>query len=68
MARPTSADGGRPIIVAVRLSKAEAADLDSRRGSLSRGQYLRALAKRGGEDLRADYTRQPPQKPRESPY
>lgn len=43
MPRPRSAPGGRPVVVAVRLSTAEAADLDKRRGSLSRGEWLRYL-------------------------
>lgn len=43
MARPKSVSGGRRNVVCVRLSAAEQADLDSRRGSLERGAFLRYL-------------------------
>lgn len=41
MARPRGTAGGRPVVVGVRLSNEEAADLDSRRGALSRTEFLR---------------------------
>lgn len=43
MARPRSVAGGRRNVVCVRLSAAEAADLDGRRGALERGAFLRFL-------------------------
>lgn len=43
MGRTPSAAGGRPVVVCVRLTKAEAADLDARKGSLDRGAWLRWL-------------------------
>lgn len=51
MGRPRSTAGGRPVVVPVRLSNAEAADLDSARGSLTRSEYLRFVllrAKKAG--------------------
>lgn len=44
MGRMKSTAGGRPHVVAVRLSDAELADLDARRGSLDRSAWLRYLA------------------------
>jgi hypothetical protein len=41
MGRPKSTAGGRPVVVPVRLSLAEAEDLDARRGSLTRSEFLR---------------------------
>ena len=41
--RPRSAPGGRPNVLGVRLSDAELADLDARRGSVERGAFLRYL-------------------------
>lgn len=43
MARPPGVKGGRPIVVGVRLSEAEAADLDKMRGSLNRAEWVRWL-------------------------
>ena len=36
--------GGRNVVVASRFSEAEAADMDRRRGSLTRAEWLRYLA------------------------
>lgn len=41
MSRPVSTDGGRPVIVSVRLSTSETEALDSLRGGLSRSQWFR---------------------------
>ena len=43
MARPRSAPGGRPRVVAVRLSEEEWRDLEARRGSLDKAAFLRWL-------------------------
>lgn len=43
MTRPRSTPGGRPYVVAVRLSEEEFADLNRRRGYLERSAYLRWL-------------------------
>lgn len=43
MGRPRSTAGGRPVAVSTKLSEAEAADMDERRGPLSRAEYLRWL-------------------------
>lgn len=43
MGRRASVAGGRPVVVAVRLSEAEARALDGIRGSLSRSEWLRWL-------------------------
>ena len=62
MARPRSTAGGRPVVVAARLSVEEAADLDRRRGSLSRAEWLRWLllrAKKEGVSLESTPTRPP---------
>lgn len=44
----------KTVVVSVRLTEAEARDLDARRRGLSRSAYLRALFKRGGEALSKD--------------
>jgi hypothetical protein len=52
MGRPRSTAGGRPVAVSTKLSVAEAADMDERRGPLSRAEYLRWLllqARKRGE-------------------
>lgn len=41
--RSTGTRGGRPIVVGVRLTAAEAAELDRLRGVMDRGTYLRWL-------------------------
>lgn len=46
MGRPLTTAGGRPHVVATRLSKAEKAYLDSVRGSLLPAEYLRLLLTR----------------------
>ena len=50
MARPRSAAGGRPHVVSVRFSDAEAAEMDRRKGSLTRGEWLRFLALKAAKD------------------
>ncbi len=53
MGRPPKVAGGLRVVVSVRLSEAEAADLDARRGSLARAEFLRYLMIRARrEDLR----------------
>lgn len=44
MARPRGTAGGRPVVVCARFSTAEAEDMDRRRGSLTRTEWLRFLA------------------------
>lgn len=59
MARPRSTPGGRPVVVAVRLSETEAAHLDNDRGSLDRGAFLRyvlLLARKQGVTLATPVT------------
>lgn len=41
--RPQSRPGGRPNIVSIRLSDAEAAEVDAERGVLTRGEWFRLL-------------------------
>lgn len=43
MGRPRSTAGGRPVPLTVRLSEAEARDMDARKGSLSRSDWIRYL-------------------------
>lgn len=43
MGRPKSVAGGRPHVVAVRLSAVEKAHVDQARGSMTAGEYLRYL-------------------------
>ena len=43
MGRRASSAGVRSVVVGVRLSAAEARDLDGRRGNLSRSEWLRWL-------------------------
>lgn len=43
MPRPQSAPGGRPNVVPVRFSDAELAEIDLRRGPLTRSEWLRFL-------------------------
>lgn len=43
MAAPRSTAGGRPHVVAVRLSDSEVEQVDAARGSLSRSMYLRKV-------------------------
>lgn len=50
--RNKSVAGGRPIVVAVRLSTAEAARLDALRGGFSRSVYLRLLLRADHDDER----------------
>lgn len=46
LVNPPGAAGRRDVVVAVRLTDAEAADLDSARGSLNRSEYLRVVLMR----------------------
>lgn len=48
--RTRSTPGGRPVVVAVRLSNSEAADLDARRGHLDRSAFLRWLLLRARKE------------------
>lgn len=55
MARPPSSAGGRPVVVAVRLTNQEAQDLDRRRGALTRGEWIRWLLTRArNSDVRLE--------------
>lgn len=46
LVNPPGAAGGRTNVVAVRLTDAEAADMDAERGSLNRSEYLRLILMR----------------------
>lgn len=46
MGRPRSTAGGRPVPISARFSVEEAQDIDERRGSLSRSEWIRWLVAR----------------------
>ena len=50
MGRTRQTPGGRPVVVAVRLSNEEAADMDARRGEMDRSAFLRWLLLRARKE------------------
>jgi len=50
MGRSRQTPGGRPVVVAVRLSNEEAADMDARRGEMDRSAFLRWLLLRARKE------------------
>lgn len=54
--RPASRPGGRPNVVSIRLSDAEAAHVDAARGHLTRGEWFRMLLVRDKRALEAEKT------------
>lgn len=57
MGRRPSTTGGRPHAVCTKLSDAEVADLDDRRGMLTRAEFMRwLLVQAGKHDLRLPNT------------
>lgn len=50
MPRPPSTAGGRPHTVCTKLSDAERAEVDARRGMLNRGEFMRWLLVRAVKD------------------